>query len=318
MAASYEYAVGSIKAKEKSLLTPQDLEVLMASESEQALIGHLRDKGYQGDSVADMIANRDRETWEYVGSLVEDMSLFAPLLYQNDLHNVKAVIKGVLTNRKVDGLLLSPATIDANEIRQAVESQRFDRLPAWIAPAAEEAFRIMAQENDARLGDAILDRAAMAAMLNAANGLGRPVQEYFRMQVFFNDIKVALRAARTGTTAAYLEAALCPVEGLDLPRLRTAALAGSEELIAYLKTLEVYGCRTAIEAFLKSPSAFERTVDDMLIAWMRLSRFSVEGVDTLYGYVLARQAESKVVHIIASGVRTGAGDLRERVRHLHG
>lgn len=320
IAPSYEYAVGSVKAKERALLTAADLEMLLAAPDVETLAGTLRDKGYEGADVDEMLRAREKETWAYVGRLVDDWALFAPLLYQNDLHNAKVILKSTLTGRSSDGLLTEPVTIPAQELREAVTGRRFDRLPEWIGPALAQAYEIVAHNTDARLGDAVLDRAAMAAMLAGSARLSESVREYFRTLVFYSDVKIALRAARTGAEAAYLEAALCPVEGLELRRLTEMALAGSHELIEWLKGQEAYGCRQAAEAFERSPSAFEKAVDDRLIALMRRSRFGVEGIDVLYGYLLAVQAEIKVIHIIASGVRTGAGEsaIRERVRELHG
>ena len=320
MGQSYEYAVGSVKAKERALLTDADLELLLAASDEEALASVLRDKGYEGATIDEMLRRQQEETWDYVNRLVEDAALFAPLLYQNDLHNVKVILKSTLTGRKADGLLANYVTLPVAQLREAVNTRRFDRLPAWIGPAAQEASERIAHNTDARLGDAILDKAAMAAMLEKSVHLSASVRAYFQTLVFFSDVKIALRAARTGAEAAYLDAALCPVEGLDRRALTEAALAGLSSLVEYLKSLDVHGCREAAEAFERSPSAFEKAVDDRLIAVMRRARYGVEGVDVLYGYVLARQAENKVVHIIASGVRTGAGDaaIRERVRNLHG
>ena len=320
MGQSFEYAVGSVKAKERALLTDADLELLLAASDEEALASVLRDKGYEGADVGAMLRRQQEETWEYVGRLVEDIGLFAPLLRLNDLHNVKVILKSTLTGRTSDGLLLQPATLAPDEVQSAVNARRFDRLPDWIGPAAARAFDLIAHNTDARLGDAVLDRAAMEAMLADAAKLSPSVGAYLRTLIFFSDVKIALRAARTGAEPAYLEAALCPVDGLDLRRLKESAIAGLPELVEWLKTLDAYGCRAAAEAFEVAPAAFEKAVDDRLIAVMRQARFGVEGVDVLYGYVLARQAENKVVHIIASGVRTGAGEtaIRERVRNLHG
>ena len=323
MSRSYAYAVGSIKSKERALLTDADLELLLAASDVEALASALRDKGYEGADIDEMLRRQQAETWDYVNrlaALAEDPELFAPLLRLNDLHNVKVILKATLTGRKADGLLTAPVTLPTEEIREAVNARKFERLPAWIAPAAEQAYEIIAHNTDARLGDAVLDKAAMAEMLAGSAKLSRSVREYFLTLVFYSDVKIALRAARTGADAAYLEAALCPVEGLDLSRLTAAALKGTPDVIEFLKGIGTYGCRQAVEAFETSPSAFEKAVDDRLIAVMRQARLGVEGIDVLYGYVLARQAENKVVHIIASGVRTGAGEdaIRERVRNLHG
>ena len=46
MAASYAFAVGSVRAREGSLLTRQDMEGLMLAGSDRELASLLRDKGY--------------------------------------------------------------------------------------------------------------------------------------------------------------------------------------------------------------------------------------------------------------------------------
>ena len=53
MAASYAFAVGSVRAREGSLLTRQDMEGLMLAGSDRELASLLRDKGY-GDPAGRM------------------------------------------------------------------------------------------------------------------------------------------------------------------------------------------------------------------------------------------------------------------------
>lgn len=320
MSLSYEYSVGSIKAKENSLLSKQDLEMLVVAESLDAFMNILRDKGYDGDTVESMLENKTAELWQYIKSIAPEANSVNVFLYRNDLHNIKATIKGVLSGRPYEQLLLSNATIDVNVLRQAVEKRKFSILPEWLAEAAESAYEVIAHNSDSRLGDAILDKAAMSLMLKATEKLNENIKSYFKMLVFYNDVKVALRAVRTTTTADYIRAAVCEVEGVDLEKWVKSAVSDSDEMVDLLSKISLYGCETAIKAFKKSPSEFEKCVDNMLIAQMRKCRYSVDGIETIFGYIIASEAEIKLLHIIASGIRTGAGEqfIRERLRDING
>ena len=51
MALSYEFSIGSVRAKENSLLREADIEMMISLKSEKELVRHLKDKGYgQGET----------------------------------------------------------------------------------------------------------------------------------------------------------------------------------------------------------------------------------------------------------------------------
>ena len=80
-------------------------------------------------------------------------------------------------------------------------------------------------------------------------------------------------------------------------------------------------CKQAMEAYKTSPSDFEKFTDDRLMMLAKEScKRASEGAEPLLGYYLGEEAEKKVLHIIYSGIKTGADQdtIRERLREIYG
>ena len=56
MALSYEFSIGSVRAKEKNLFTNSDIEHMLGCENVNELCRYLSDKGYgEGDNIEDIL-----------------------------------------------------------------------------------------------------------------------------------------------------------------------------------------------------------------------------------------------------------------------
>lgn len=327
MAASYAFAVGSVRAREGALLTRQEMEQLMAAGSERELADRLRDKGLgsptERGGMDSILQEETARLWEYLWSVAPEKSLFEPFLLENDAHNAKAILKGTLSQRKTEHLLLAPSTLPPAVLRAAVEERKFTEaagLPGWIARPLDRAYSLLAHDGDAQLADAAIDRAALAEMLAAAGRTGDPlVSRLVTLQVFYADVKIALRAARVKKGSLYLDEALCPCEGVERDAWIRAVRGGEEELLGLLERLDAFGSRAAAAAYRESAAAFEKWVDDRRMEEARQAKRVTLGPAPLVGYLLAKQAEIRALHRIASGIRTGLSEdeMRERGRLLY-
>ena len=184
----------------------------------------------------------------------------------------------------------------------------------------ERAYDVLAHASDAQLADAVLEGAALSAMLDAAGRTGDPlVEDIVVLQVFYADVKIALRAARTDRRSLFLEEALCPCGGMKPEEWIRALRGGEEEFLALLERQNAHGSRGAAEAYRQSPAAFEKWVDDRLMETARRAKSVTLGAAPLVGYLLAKETEIRAVHMLASGIRTGqsADTMRERGRLLY-
>lgn len=320
---SYAYAVGNVRAHETALLTRQDLEQMLAVKEPARLAAALQDKGFGADGADTdtLVRQETAKLWDYLREVTPDFSLYDPFLYRNDYHNAKVILKGVLRDRPYEELLLRPCTVDTTLLEAAVKEKKYAPLPEHMRGAMERSYQLLAETADPQRSDAVLDTAAMAAMLAAAERTQVPMLvELMRTMVFYSNVKTALRAAHTRRGSAFLEDALCPIPGLELSELKKAILAGEKELIDYLGQKDMYGSREAIAAYAESPSAFEKWVDDRLMKIAQQGRRVTMGPEALIGYLLGKETEIKAVHILASGLRAGQPEetVRERLRELYG
>lgn len=323
MALSYEFSIGSVRAKENTLFTNSEVEQMLACKSENELVKFLNEKGFgEGGSIDEIINNNTKDMWEYLRSIAPDFEIFNPFFYQNDVHNLKATLKGIMAQRDYEPLLITLCTIDKECLKNAVESRKFNTLPEWLSKAADKAYEIIAHTGDARLCDAIIDKAVMQKMLDEGKKSNSEfLKKYFNTVVFYSNIKIAIRASRTGTSKEYLLQALCEVEDFRMSAVISGAVKGYSALLDTLSKFSEYDCRKAIEEYKKAPSAFERFVDNKLMTLTREScKRASSGAEPIMGYYLGCEAQKKVIHIIASGLRTQTpvDIIRERLREIYG
>jgi V/A-type H+-transporting ATPase subunit C len=283
----------------------------------------LNDKGYgNGSTVDEIISDHTSKMWKYLKSIAPDFDIFNPFFYQNDIHNFKVILKSIMSGRKYENLLLEPCTISAELLKKAIENRNFSILPNWLAESADKAYDVIAHTGDAKLCDAIIDKAVMMQLIKySEKSHSSFLKDYFKTFVFYSNIKIAIRSARTGTSKDYLLQALCEAAEFRMDTVIAAALKGSDTLIDTLSKFSEYDCNKAIEEYKNSPSAFERFIDNKLIKMAKEScKRTSEGAEPLMGYYLGCEAEKKVIHIIASGLRTKSDTeiIRERLREIYG
>ena len=323
MALSYEFSIGSVRAKENTMFSEPDVEQMLSLKGENELVRFLKDKGYgEGDTVDEIIESNTEKMWRYIRSIAPDIDLFSPFFIRNDIHNLKTVLKGVMSDRDYEELLIEPCTIKKEDMIKAVENRRFDGFPKWLVRPANRAYQILAETKDARLSDAYIDRGVLDRLIEEGRTTRSAfLKEYINTFVFYVNVKTALRGAKAGASRYFLEKALCECPDFDKAEVVKLALQGSEALIKYLEKQSAYECDKAMAAFAGSSSLFEKFVDDKLLSVAkRLCRHSSEGPEPLLGYYIGCEYERKMIYIIAGGLKTNTPPekIRERLRGIYG
>ena len=319
---SYGFAIGNLRAKENALLKKTDLAQLTAAQDTDALCRLLKEKGIgdQAKDVPGLLREESEKLWRYISDNAPDMNAFAPFLAENDFHNYKAVLKAVICGQNYRDLLILPALTDAKVIERAVTEKRFDLLPEAMRIPAAEAYEVLLGTGDSQLCDWIIDAGCMTAQRKAAaDSKNAIVKELITVTVFFNNIKAAIRAAKTGKSAAFLETTLTETGVVSKKAMKEAALSGEKALMELLQKATEVGGAQAAEQYKKSADAFERFCDDRLMQTAKKCKYITMGIEPLIGYMIARKAEIKDLRIIYSGVKTGRpqAETLERLRGLY-
>lgn len=311
---SVGYSVGNVRVKENSLLGREQFERLLSCGSERELLIRLREFGYPDSAGADELLREETANLRsYVLEVAPDPSLYDVFLIPRDFSNAKSAIKGVLGARAYRHLLRD-GTVSGEAVAAAVEERDFSSLPEHLAGAVSGAYTLLAETGDPQLCDGALDRAAGEAVIDSARARRLPVlTKYCETEVYYRDIKAALRAAAAGKPRVFLVDTLTRRELCPREELIAAALAGTDAVLAFLGKS---GHAGAAAAFGESPASFERYVEGELLDIAGRAASVTMGEEVLLGYYFRKSAELRTLRTIAVGVRAGqsAEAIRGRVR----
>ncbi|MGI6140795.1 MAG: V-type ATPase subunit [Caldicoprobacterales bacterium] len=316
----YVYAVARIRSKEMQLLDTQFINQLMAAPGYRECLKLLMEKGWGKEGCTELeqiLTYEQQKTWAFISELVEDMSVFNVLLLPNDYHNLKAAIKTVYTGLEDENLFLSRGTVNAKTILEAVKAQDYSLLPEHMRTSAREAYRVLTQTGDGQLCDLIIDKAALEALYAAGKEQTDDVLRLFTEQkIASSNIKIAVRAQRTGKPLEWMQRALAACDSLDIERLSRAAASGLEDIYEYLKHTEYWEGVNELE---QSLSLFERWCDDRLIQRIQPQKYNPFSIGPLAAYLLARDNEIRTVRIILLGKLNQLSNqsIRERLRIMY-
>ena len=294
-------------------MTSADLDRLLAAADAREVENALSDRGYGGSSAVkgdEMFTQEKQRAWALIREIAPDFSAFYPLLCKHDFHNLKAMIKGIVTGAEYEPLLIQPTATPTREMLAAVSERRFGLLPENMRPAAEAAYDALTHSGDGQWADVLIDRAYLDAVRSyGVQAKDAFVRDFCELTVALADIRIAMRGARTGKALQFLETALAPCETLEKHALLQAALDGVEAVADYLSKTR-YGA--AAEAMKKSPAELEKWCDGAMRQFGQRAKYEIFGVGPLYQYLLSKEAEIAAVKIIYTGKRAGLPE--ERIR----
>lgn len=320
MAEQYIYAVARIRSRELSLLNEAVISQLCAAATEEDCLRILNEKNWGNPDLSseEMFQEENKKTWALIRELVPDkMEIFDVFRLEKDYHNLKAAIKESCIGGIHPGIFAQGGTIPAADIQKAVAESDYEALPKTMRQVAQEAKETLLQTRDGQLCDIMIDRAAMEQIRLAGEKTREPLlKDYGELVCATGDIKIAVRAAKTGKDKQFLDKALAPCSTLDVAALAQAASAGIEAVIAYLDHT-VYA--DAIEELSQSVASFERWCDNRMIRTIKPQIHNPFGIGPIAAYILARDNEIKTVRIILAAKRNSLPEemLRERVREMY-
>lgn len=324
MKEQYTYAVARVRAKELSLLSEQDINRLMSCESYEDCLNVLKDKGWGDDTdISDekdyqlILKKEENKTWNLVSELVKDESLFNVFKYPVDYHNLKAAIKGYITESISDGLFAFGGTISPEVIISCVKNNDFKALPLKMQEVARTAFDKLLHTGDGQLCDIIIDKALLDTIKNQGeNSTSNLIKEYSELYVASTNIKVAIRSQMMKKNIQFLKMAMAKCNTLDIEKL---ALAASKSIDAICEYLEFTKYSDSVTFLRESIQKFEFWRDNKIIELIKQEKYNSFSIGPIAAYILARANELKVVRIILSGKLHHIDDnlIKERLRMMY-
>lgn len=322
---SYGFAIGSLRVRENSLLRRTDLSHMIASENTEQLARLMYDKGIghgaDSNDIPDMLKSENGILWEYITDIAPDLSYFLPFYYENDFHNLKAVLKALLKGFDYKNLVITPSTVDTELIAKAIRDDRFDILPDFMSAVAKEAYEILTRTQDAQICDGIIDAACMRLQLECVNSLKSDViGKIIKTTVFYNNIKIALRSAKAKKTSEFLSMALVEDGFIPKKQLINAALAGVDKVLELLSKVDAVSGSQAAELYQNAPWRLEKFADELILKIALDCRSITMGIEPVVAYMIIKLNEIKNLRIIYSGVKTGQSIniTEERLRDVNG
>lgn len=249
------------------------------------------------------VPGRNPKSRQLIKEVAPDFSEFYPLYAKYDFHNLKAVLKGIITVNSYQRLFLFPATVSLNDLQIAVGEKRFSLLPVPMQEPAREAYDALAHSGDGQYADLLLDRAYLESVsVFAQSQKDGFVAGFCELTVATSDLRIAARAAKTKKSQQLVELALVPCKTLDKRELVSACMMGIPALIELLQHGQY---SEGAEALKQSVAQLEKWCDNAAVEYVRKAKYEAFGVGPLYQYLVNKLAEIAAVKVIYTGKHAG-------------
>lgn len=303
---SVAYAIARTRAMEAKLLTTEKLRRMLDMPTAGQVLRALAESGYGHGEQEDyeaMIRSELAGAADYVKEVTPNQAATDVLLYPNDCHNLKTLLKARMLGKDAGGMLLNTGSISPEELEKAVESAEYRRLPKHMGEAFGrlatnlESGSVSPQEVDCRL-----DAACYLDMADAAKRSGEAVvMDYVTAQADLTNLRTFLRAKQTQHPQEILKNALVPGGSADREAFFNAVGMSDDGLIQYLglsKYDDVIAEGWTHYQKTGSASMLERDCDDFITQMLLRHKYEALSVLPLLGYWIAKQREAQAVRLV--------------------
>jgi len=322
----YAYASGRIRALEMTLLGKQrldriaeaaTLDEVMRKLSDTAYAPHLDEIEESGYQV--FLKNEERRLLDLVDSLSLDREVSDILRLRHDFHNLKVALREKVSGRDLGDLYLDFGRFDTDEIAGPVKNETPDRLPDVFVAVAKRALEDYGASGDPGQADILIDKAMFTHFLAVAGGYGGPfIKSIVRTWIDLANIRTFMRARYLGLEARELPALLIegglvkPSDFSEVYQFTLDEILGRFEFSPYRRVVEAGGAAAEKSG---SFAPLEREIDNVVISFLRITRYFTFGLEVVLAYALIKQIEIKGLRLVLAAKDGGTAPafIKERI-----
>ncbi len=316
-----------LRAQENRLLTRDRRERMLEARGDEEVIKVLTECGYAEPedlslpAVNAVLAQAREDLFRELKAQCPQPSLVEVFQIKYDYHNAKALIKSEAIGEDGRRLLMAGGRYDPIALAENFHRGSLQDYSEAFRRALQEANAILTERRDPQRADFVLDKACYAEMLRAARDSGSPfLERYVKLSIDAVNLRTAVRCGRMQGGGELLKDGLLPGGNVD-PSSVSAAKGG--DLAARFASSQLESA-AQLGATLATPgsgslTAFERSCDDALNAYLASARLVAFGPEPVVGYLCAREAEATAIRTIISGRKAGLPSevIRERLRDCY-
>lgn len=316
MSDKFMFQNAAVKATEKRLLSPQQLQRLVDSATPQDAYKLLGELGF-GQGASDFDAMFTREEQNAVDALKRgnvDGALDSFLLFC-DYNNLK-----VLYKTSGNGAVYMPEGVyTIEDLREAVAGDVSDVSEA-MKTAVLHLNKLQAEEKiSPRVIDTVLDKALYSDVLRTAKKGGADVEEYFKSKIDYTNILSFLRCRKLGLSQKFFEDGYLDGGSFSL-EFFTAVY---ESAVEVLKEKCRYTPYRDIVAKVVDDGNFvdyEVAVDNIALKGWREKFNDMFSPSPIIYYYFAKMTELKAVKLVVAGIKNHVEPalIKQRMREIYG
>lgn len=316
----YTYAVAYIKTLENRMLTTHEIQALLLADGFESSLKLLTDKGFgkdlSGNETVDEILKSELEgAWTEAKNVCPEEAPLEILMYKNDFHNLKTILKAIVSGAQWENLILKPCITEPKKILEAVKSVNFADLPEFLSEAAKNAYKLITETNDGQLTEVYLDKECLIEMKKRADKeKSEFLSGWIDLNILIANLKTAVRAV--GKNKDFISDAIINSEIINAQRLIDAALVSRDAVIDEISSL---GYPDASEKIKESMSSFEKWCDNKKVEYIKKAKLKSFGFEPILAFLVGKEFELQAVRIILSGKQNKIPTeiINERLRDLY-
>jgi V/A-type H+-transporting ATPase subunit C len=330
----YAYAVARIRALERKLLdravihrlvdarNPQEIQAVMG-EMEFFQAQNSQDNPSGIINYEEALSAQLQELYQFLRDLAPDPEFLSLFLYKFDVHNIKVYLKEEFQNLPAGGIYVDAGTMPVGRLVQRLRDRDYHEMPKALAAATAAAVEKFNLSQDPQEIDIEMDRGLYALMTDQSRATdNRFLTDYVRSLIDISNIKTFFRIRNLSNAWSLMERVIYGNGTLPASLYRSALNEPLEAALGRFKgTAYQQYVEESVESWQKTGAmtAFEKGGDEMMMEYIRKSRYKAFGVEPLVAYLLVRENEIKTLRMVLVGkVNQMAPEIiRERLGKIY-
>lgn len=324
------FATAMIRSLEKRLLTTEQFYNMIDSGSIDDICRTVQEAGYgsdaepfRPDTYMSILAQRENNLFDETLKLGKDFKVLDVLNLVNDYHNIKVLLKAEALGIDRSDILLNTGTIPAARMAELVRDRDRSQLTENMLKAVLEASDAQARTNDPQWIDIICDKYWFADMERVAEESGNKfVQGYVKAKVDASNLKTYVRVRTMGEAWPFFSDMFIPGGTIEPTTYQRAYTEDLNQFGAHFKGTLIYEAaldgRIDLEKTGKF-TLFEKLCDDAVMHYAKEGKYVSYGIEVVFAYFVAKQAEMTNIRIMMAGKLAGTDPevIKERMRETY-